>query len=43
MEIQMRAVGKLTPYAKNTKKYDQRQIDNVVFGNADRRKGGTYQ
>lgn len=30
MEIQMRAVGELTPYAKNTKKHDQRQIDNVA-------------
>lgn len=30
MEIQMMAVGELTPYAKNTKKHDQRQIDNVA-------------
>lgn len=30
MEIQMRTVGELTPYAKNTKKHDQRQIDNVA-------------
>lgn len=30
MEIQMRAVGELTPYAKNTKKHDQKQIDNVA-------------
>lgn len=30
MEIIMREIGTLTPYDRNTKKHDQKQIDNVA-------------